>query len=142
MSLRLQSLGSRIEAAHLEYISIRQHTSAYVSIRQQASACDHTSDCDFWAVALTLLHLSIISPLSLSLKEATLRQHTSAYVSIRQNKSAYVSIRLALYAISGGCRNSPAYISIRQHTSAYVSLRQHTPAYASIRQHASAYTSV
>jgi hypothetical protein len=30
---------------------------------------------------------------------------------------------------------SPAYVSIRQHTSAYVSIRQHTSAYVSIRQH-------
>ncbi len=36
---------------------------------------------------------------------------------------------------------SPAYVSIRQHTSAYVSIRQHTSAYVSRRQHTSAYVS-
>ena len=38
-------------------------------------------------------------------------------------------------------QTSPAYVSIRQHTSAFVSIRQHSSAYVSIRQHTSAYVS-
>jgi hypothetical protein len=53
----------------LTYVSIRQHTSAYVSIRQRR-AC-----------------------VSCGLRETSVCQHTSAYVSIRQHTSAYVSIR-------------------------------------------------
>jgi hypothetical protein len=37
---------------------------------------------------------------------------------------------------------SPAYVSMRQHTSAYVSIRLHTSAYVRIRQHTSAYVSI
>ena len=37
---------------------------------------------------------------------------------------------------------SPAYVSIRRHTSAYVSIRQHASACVSIREHASAYVSM
>ena len=51
------------------YVSIRQHTSAYVSILS-SSATD----------VAQLLALACI------------RQHTSAYVSIRQHTPAYVSI--------------------------------------------------
>jgi hypothetical protein len=56
--------------------SIRQHTSAYVSIRQRihtvAEIESHRGDCKARELQ---------------------RQHTSAYVSIRQHTSAYVSIR-------------------------------------------------
>jgi hypothetical protein len=62
--------------------SIRQHTSAYVSIRQHESACvsmrQHTS-----AYVSMRQHASAY----------VMRPHTSAYVSIRQHTSAYVSIR-------------------------------------------------
>ncbi len=54
--------------------AIRQHTSAYVSIR---CAPKHTH--------------SSIDPRSD--RYVSIRQHTSAYVSIRQHTSAYVSIR-------------------------------------------------
>jgi hypothetical protein len=59
-------------AFRLIYVSIRQHMSAYVSIRQHTSA--------YVRSAFRLIYVSI-------------RQHTSAYVSIRQHTSAYVSIR-------------------------------------------------
>jgi hypothetical protein len=81
------------------------HTSAYVSIRQHASAC------------------------------VSIRQHTSAYVSMRQHTSAYVSIRQHTSACVSMRQHASAYVSIRQHTSACVSIRQHTSAYVSIRQH-------
>jgi hypothetical protein len=86
------------------YVSIRQHTSAYVTYTGRVR------------------HLGLI-----------IRQHTSAYVSIRhiysgspppwpEVASAYVSIR----------QHTSEYVSIRQHTSAYVSIRQHT-SHAGIR---------
>ncbi len=53
------------------YVSIRQHTSAYVSI------------------CLPLLYCPVTDTLF------SIRQHTSAYVSIRQHTSAYVSIRMS-----------------------------------------------
>ncbi len=79
-------------------VSIRQHTSAYVSIRQHmACECPPKRKC---AQALARAEV----------------QHTSAYVSIRQHPSASVSIR----------QHPSASVSIRQHPSAYVSIRQHT----------------
>jgi hypothetical protein len=76
-------------------VSIRQHTSAYVSIRQPSayvSIRQHTS-----------AYVSI-------------RQHTSAYVSIRQHTSAYVSIRQHTSAYVSIRQHTSAYVSIRQHT--------------------------
>jgi hypothetical protein len=104
--------------------SIRQHTSAYVSIRQ------HTLKRQW---------------------ERRRRQHTSAYVSIRQHTSAYVKEAVGeeeAYRAERPVRRTHvhaatcAYVSIRQHTSACVSIRQHTSAYVSIRQHTSAYVSI
>jgi hypothetical protein len=70
------------------YVSIRQHTSAYVSIRQNTSAYVSMRPRLQWQGACWRALRSHY------------RQHTSAYVSTRQHTSAYVSIR--------------------QHTSAYV----------------------
>jgi hypothetical protein len=118
------------------YVSIRQHTSAYLWQRSAAtrkprvlyakpalpSACacirQHTS-----AYVSTCTYVSI-------------RQRTSAYVSICQHMSAYVSIRQHLHIVALDS------VSVRQHTSAYVSLRQRTSAYVSVRQHTSAYVSI
>ncbi len=74
------------------YVSMRQHTSAYVSIRRTSH-----KTCTPFASASIRPHTSAY---------VSIRQHTSAYVSIRQHTSAYVSIRLHM----------PAYVSIRQHT--------------------------
>jgi hypothetical protein len=117
LSMRLLTVPSAV--GEPAYVSVRQRTSAYVSIRQHirqrtsayVSVRQHTS-CGSSARG---------SPITC--------MHTSAYVSIRQHTSAYVSIR----------QHTPAYASIRQNTPAYVSIRQHTSAYASIRQHTSAY---
>jgi hypothetical protein len=95
--------------------SIRQHTSAYVSIRQ------HT------CVTCTLLVPQHTSA------HANVRQHPSASISIHQHTSAYVSIRSCPPPCCAPCMpRTSAYVSIRQHTSAYASIRQHTSAYASI----------
>ena len=147
-------------------VSVRQHTSAYVSVRQLTRcAASRTAG---WKPS-TCAYSSI-------------RQHTSAYVSsirtaaraeyppgdvIRQHTSAYVSIR-QLYppADAPNClrnelssQHTSAYVSIRQHTHrraratlargclklpakrvfAYVSIHQHASAYGNIRQHTSAY---
>jgi hypothetical protein len=89
------------------YRSIRQHTSAYVSIR--ASSISIRSRC----CRGTAAHVSI-------------RQHTSAYAQA-QSPSAADAAEVP--------HHTSAYvsISIRQHTSAHVSTRQHTSAYVSIR---------
>ena len=90
----------------------RQHTSAYVSIRQ------HTASCQ----SRTSLRSSYLLPITSAY--VSIRQHTSASVSICQHTSAYVSI----------CQHTSAYASIRQHTPAYASIRQHTcRAAASVR---------
>jgi pantothenate kinase len=88
------------------YVSIRQHTSAYVSIVEAPTCSPETYDS-----SLLLLLPAYVS----------IRQHTSAYVSIRQHTSAYV--RTPPYSHS--CLNMSAYVSIRQHTSAYVSITTH-----------------
>jgi hypothetical protein len=75
-----------------EQHSIRQHTSAYVSICQMR-ATQHTS-----------------AYVSICQMRAT--QHTSAYVSIRQHTSAYV--RCEQHSIR---QHTSAYVSIRQHMS-------------------------
>ena len=112
-----------------ELPGVRQHTSAYVSIRQHTSERirQHTSEC--------------------------IRQHTSAYASMRQHTPVHVSIRAWYMRPPGARRLSPGFHTrnvaisgrgpvlrfiapmlaviglqqrIRQHTSAYVSIRQHT----------------
>jgi isocitrate/isopropylmalate dehydrogenase len=110
-------------------VSIREHTSAYVSIRLLLECGD------------LLLHVT----------HHLARQHTSAYVSIRQQTSAYASIRqhrdLLLHVTHhlAQCAHVRCCLVrlLRQHASAYVSIiRQHTSAYVSIRQHTSAYVSI
>jgi hypothetical protein len=96
-------------------VSIRQHTSAYVSIREK---CRQQTT-------------AYVSPNTSAYVNAYRPPATSAYVSIRQHTSAYVSIRERIPA--------SRHARIRQHTSAYVRIRQHTSAYVSIRPHTSAY---
>jgi hypothetical protein len=62
------------------YVSIRQHTSAYVSRIRQHTSADLTLAADLSIRQHTSAYVSI-------------RQHTSAYVSMRQHTSACVSIR-------------------------------------------------
>jgi hypothetical protein len=83
------------------YVSIRQHTSAYV--RQ------------YWHSVVLPTYASIRNLLRQTSEYVSIRKHTSAYVSIRQHTSAYVSIR----------QHTSAYVSILHHTSAYVSIRQY-----------------
>ncbi len=63
------------------YVSIRQHTSAYISIRQQASRTRRK----LWCAP----RQRAVAPTAY----VSIRQHTSAYASIRQRTSAYVSVR-------------------------------------------------
>jgi hypothetical protein len=66
------------------YVSVlRQHTSAYVSIRAASIAAAYPTGSD-------ALHTSAPSQQHTS-AYVSIRQHTSAYVSIRQHTSAYVS---------------------------------------------------
>jgi len=64
------------------YVSIRQPTSAYVSIRQHRC---------YSAVHMPRLPLHCLRQNTSAY--VSIRQHTSTYVSIRQHTSAYVSIR-------------------------------------------------
>jgi hypothetical protein len=96
---------------------IRQHTSAYVSIRQ------HTCIRGQPPTAVNPIRYVYLAYVSI-------RQHTSAYVSIRrhtcirgQPPTAVNPIRYVYLA----------YVSIRQHTSAYVGIRQHMSAYVHTR---------
>jgi hypothetical protein len=134
-------------------VYIRQHTSAYVSIRLHLGVCVHApprrSQQQETAAAWRQAHCS--SPrLGTELQGLACSDlHTSAYVSIRQHTSAWrqahcSSPRLGteLQGLAYSDLHTSAYVSIRQHTSAYVSIRQHTSAYVSIRQHTSAYVSL
>jgi hypothetical protein len=87
----------------LQARSIRQHTSAYVSI------C-HT-ECSAAAVA-----------------GVAGEKHTSAYVSIRHTHTECSAAAVAGVA----SKRQSNYASIRQHTSAYVSIRQHTSSAAAV----------
>ncbi len=131
-------------------VSIRQHTSAYVSIRrtcvtrsypEASTYIGQRNDCEKRAT-LMKDHVNTARG-TVRTKGPCIRQHTSACVSMCQ--------RGALCALE-----APAYVSMRQHTSTYLSIcqhasargtvrnrgsyrLQHTSAYVSIRQHTSAY---
>jgi hypothetical protein len=120
---------------HITDVSICEHTSAHVSIRQ------HTSAPRVLATAQQVY--------------VSIRQHTSAHVSIRQHTSAYFMLQRVLpgrgmeedpraraSTHKTSCLPLPVYVSIRQHASACVSIRQYTSAYVSIRHHTSAYVSI
>ncbi len=98
---------------YIAYARPRQHTPAYVSLRQR------------------LHHLSLVSLTYIAYARAS--QHTPAYVSIRQRMRTLVEVLPA----QGIRQGKSAFASIRQHSPAYVSIRQHTSSYASIREHAS-----
>jgi hypothetical protein len=91
------------------YVSIRQHTSVYVSIRQQYPPAD-ASNC-------------LRNDFSFSSYTCSIRQHTSAYAPPR---ARHTRPRIS-------SQHTSAYVSIHQHTSAYVSIRTaarapHSPA--------------
>ena len=88
---------------------IRQHTSAYVSIRRRM----HTGGLG--GVGKLLDDARVVGAY-----KRPRNTYTSPY---RSNTSPYVTLR----------HMSP-YVSMRQLTSAYVSIRQHTSAYGSIRE--------
>jgi hypothetical protein len=119
----------RVRPEELCMYSIRQHPSAYVSIRQ------HTS----------ILVASSAVMCGCGPRNSIYTKHPSASVSIRQHPSAYVSVRQRTSGVR--VRRKELYIysiyvripSIRQYASACVRIRQHTSAYVSIRPHTSAY---
>ena len=107
-----------------------QNVSAYVSIRQHTSA---------------YLHIDKLESYNGASAYDSIRQHTSAYVSTRQHASAYLHIDklVANNCVSGlhvvkvnghHLRAPPRIRRIRQHASAYA---KHTSAYVSMpqRQH-------
>ncbi len=121
----------RSRCRHFRPRSIRQHTSAYVSMRQHTRSIRQLKPAYVRVPALVEEAVVNTSVRELDAPVPTC-QHTSAYVSIRQHTPAYASI-----AYANLMRPCPP-VSKRQHTSAYVSIRQHTSAYVSIRQHTSA----
>ena len=94
-----------------------QHASAYVSIRQHASACvtAYVSVRQRTSAYVSIRHLNLRS----FFLHSAIRQHTSAYVSICQRTFEPEKLFAELFAFS----NTSAYVSIRQHMSAYVSIR-------------------
>ena len=73
-----------------QHVSIRQHTSAYVSIRQ------HEEQVVVQGV-LEVLDDALQRASAIRQHTGRIRQHTSAYVSIRQHTSAYVSMKSKLW---------------------------------------------
>jgi hypothetical protein len=118
------SVGSRYPSTPCT--CIRQHTSAYVSIRQH-SIRQHTlsiNSVHLHTSAYVSIRQHSIRQHTLSINSVSVYLHTSAYVSIRQH-----SIRQHTLSINS--------VSVYLHTSAYVSIRQH-----SIRQHTLSINSV
>ncbi len=154
----------RMPPARSTQYSIRQHTSAYVSIRVRSipAVCllrapsspykrhTHTQQesrnrarvvCVCVCVCVererrTPDPLPLASLAALPAACSTVLWHRTRRIPL--DASAYVSIR----------QHTSAYVSIRQHTSAVVSraysdlMHLHTSAYVSIRQHTSAYVSI
>jgi hypothetical protein len=123
----------------------RQHTSAYVSIRQHTSAFLQRGVDDDENGVRERRQGQPQDSQTLQPRPRNLREHelsatdTStrrlpAYVSIRQHTSAYVSIRQSsppLTHLPADCQHTSAYVSIRQHTSRHLPADcQHTSAYA------------
>jgi hypothetical protein len=88
---------------------LRQHTSAYVSIRQLKSASVGAANVDTSACV-------------------SIRQHTSAYVSKHRCRERgrfrllHILHALCHCRLKTLCQHTSAYVSIRQHTSSYVSM--------------------
>ncbi len=108
----------------------KQHTSAYVvPFEEESSIRQHT-----WYLRHNRKAYEIDDPsgleLVLDLRSAlALLLHTPAYVSIRQHTSATRSITLADLSSFLIFAARLRCCCIRQHTSAHVSIRQHTSAY-------------
>jgi hypothetical protein len=144
------------------YVSIRQHTSAYVSVQLTAgfrnpkcptheppppapfppphSPCatppTHSPTRQFTSVAADCSHHSSRLPASKACQQLVKLSEAC------QQQVKLLAPLLALACWEGVRQHTSAYVSIRQHTSAYVSIRQHTSAYVSIRQQISAYVSI
>jgi hypothetical protein len=113
----------------------RQHTSAYVSIRQKLVHIHHQYHLRLTTSAyvsirqkLAHIHHQRQHMLISSVRTAKVTKcSTSAYVSIRLHTSAYTNLPCARRKrLPTRNYSTSAYVSIRQHTSAYVSIRQHT----------------
>jgi hypothetical protein len=120
------------------FLSIRQLTSAYVSIRGQVYLALVPQRMLCLLPPYTSAYVSIRGQVYLALVPQSMLRllppHTSAYVSIRQHTSAYGG-RSIWHWFRSACCACCLMTTCLQHTSAYVSIRQHTSAYVSIRQH-------
>jgi hypothetical protein len=134
-------LATQADATEYSPSVLRQHTPAYVSIRQHTYAGNTGRRDRVLAKCPTITSASDSSARSSRVKRNSscpdnsppsslscvcLRQHTSAYVSIRQHTSAYVrrneTARVPIIRPPVACR--VCCVCLRQHTSAYVSIRQ------------------
>jgi hypothetical protein len=107
-----------VASANQPIVRIREHTSAYVSIRQ------HTSNTSPVSIASANQPIAYVG----------IRRHTSAYVSIPEESAHIDATReTASETTWSTLMLLPPRFCIRQHTSAYVSIHQYTSAYASIR---------
>jgi hypothetical protein len=103
------------------YVSIRQHTSAYVSksfeTDTECDMCRHDTECDTCRTHLTTTCVVVVVRRRCihgsSRYPYSRRQHTSAYVSIRKRMLTYAVYIVALDIPT-------ADVSIRQHTYADV----------------------
>jgi hypothetical protein len=108
--MRLATSAGCVRAS--SYVSICQHTSAYVRMR----ACTYSAEEEHAARDKRGLRASELTDhVNRSRRLFCVLHHTGAYVSIRQHTSGYVRIR----------QDTSAYVRIRQHTWAYVRIREH-----------------
>jgi hypothetical protein len=132
------------------HVSIREPTSAYVSIRGYANlVVVRHARMQRYLLVLDIVDIRAIEGHFIGKCPAlclargrrlpayvSIRQHTSAYVSMRQHASAYANAQRSASPEGGDCQHTSAYVS--QHTSACVSIRSvMRSAYVSIRQHTS-----
>jgi hypothetical protein len=125
------------------YVSIRQHTSAYVSIRQhtqpQSAASRGRRSCPDAYVSIRIAYV-YLDGVRIDVYAYVCYTYAGIRIPGWCPKSTYTRARESSEALDDKC--CAAYVRIRPHTSAYVSIRQHTSAYVSIRQHTSAYVSI
>ena len=126
---------------HMKHVRLKRHTHTH-SIRQHKSAY----------VSMRGLHLSL--PISAHTRHMRLKRHTHTHARTHTHTHIHTHTRTHAHThthtqvIEDGMKMLPvrppliehmsAYVSIRQNTSAYASIRQHMPAYVRLRQNTSA----
>ena len=105
------------------YVSIRQHTSAYVRLYGGTWVADAgPSVRALWQRQREVVEVLQAPPPALLRRQHAAVRHTCAHIRRRQHTSAYAAFLRRQHA---AVRHTCARIRIRQHTSAYVGIRQH-----------------